>query len=74
MTGRDLIVYILKNGLEDEPLYKDGKILGFMTTMEAAIKFGVGRATIKVWVDTGRLDGVKIGEEIYIPANAEKPN
>ena len=39
MTGRDLIMYILSNGLENEPIYENGKILGFMNEMEAAIKF-----------------------------------
>ena len=73
MTGRDLIIYILENGLEDEPLYKDGHILGFMTEAEAANKFGVGIATVKAWVVRGALDGVKIGNQIYIPANSKNP-
>ena len=70
MTGRDLIVYILTNGLEDQPIYEDGNILGFMTAAEAAENFDVGLATIKVWVNEGTLDGVRIGDELYIPANA----
>lgn len=71
MTGRDLIIYILENGLESEPVFKDGKLLGFMTITEAAIKFGVGLATIRVWVNCGMLEGIRIGEDIYVPANAE---
>ena len=71
MTGRDLILYILTNGLEDKPIYEDGKILGFLTATEAAEKFNVGLATIKVWVNDGFLDGIRIGEELYIPANAD---
>ena len=71
MTGRELIIYILANGLEDEPIYEDGKILGFITAAEAAEKFNVGLATIKVWVNEGTLDGIRIGEELYIPANAD---
>ena len=70
MTGRELIIYILSNGLEDEPIYEDGKILGFITATEAAEKFNVGLATIKVWINEGTLDGIRIGEELYIPANA----
>lgn len=73
MTGRDLIIYILSNNLEDEPIYKNGKILGFMTAMEAAAKFEVGLATIQAWVGLGYLPGIKIGNEVYIPANAENP-
>ena len=73
MTGRDLIIYILSNNLEDEPVYKDGKILGFMTAMEAAAKFEVGLATVQAWVGLGYLPGIKIGNEVYIPANVENP-
>ena len=71
MTGRELIIYILSNGLEDELIYEDGKILGFITATEAAEKFNVGLATIKVWINEGMLDGIRIGEELYIPANAD---
>ena len=73
MTGKDLIIYILKNNLEDEPIFEDGIFLGFMTAMEAAVKFGVGINTIRLWVDMGSLDGIKIGDEIYIPADAKNP-
>ncbi len=74
MTGRDLIIYILQNGLEDEPVYENGNLLGFMTAIEAAVKFEVGLNTIHVWFDVGILKGVKIGETLYIPVNTERPN
>jgi hypothetical protein len=73
MTGRDLIIYILQNGLENEPVYDDGKILGFMNEMEAAIKFNVSTATIQAWVSLNKLDGIRIGNALYIPANADNP-
>ena len=73
MTGRDLIIYILQNDLEDEPVYKDGSVLGFMTVAEAASKFDVGTATVRLWCSFGMLDSVRIGNQIYIPVNA-KPN
>lgn len=73
MTGRDLIIYILQNDLENEPLYEDGKILGFMNELEAAIKFGVSTATVRTWVKLRHLDGVFIGNVLYIPANAKDP-
>lgn len=71
MTGRDLIIYILANDLENEPIIKDGTFLGFITAKQAAVKFSVGEATIKVWVGLDMLDGVTIGDELYIPAHAE---
>lgn len=73
MTGKDLIVYILMNDLENEPVFKNGKILGFMTAIEAAAKFEVGVSTIRWWVNLGLLEGIKLGDEIYIPADATKP-
>ena len=45
VTGRDLILYILSNNLEDEEVFKDGKLIGFLTAWEAAEKMNVGIAT-----------------------------
>lgn len=72
MTGKDLIIYILSNNLENEPVYKDGKLLGFLTAAEAAAKFEVGVATVDLWWEFGLLDGIKIGDTLYIPVNAER--
>ena len=73
MTGRDLIIHILQNGLENEPVFKDGRLLGFMTAIEAAVTFDTGLATIQIWFERGLLDGIIIGNELYIPANAKYP-
>ena len=69
MNGRDLIMYILSNHLEDEPVFKDGKFIGFVTAGEAAAKMDVGTATIYTWMHQGRLHGVIVGDTVYIPAN-----
>ena len=71
MTGRDLIIYILENHLEDEEFFKDGKIPGLLTYEEAAIKFAVGKETIIAWVKLGYLKAVTIYGNHYIPENAE---
>ena len=71
MTGRDLIIYILENHLEDEELFKDGKLPGLMTYEEAAVKFAVGKETIIAWVKLGYLKAVTIYGNHYIPENAE---
>lgn len=73
MTGRDLILYILSNGLENEEIFKNGKFIGFMTAEEAAVKLNVGVATIYSWVTMGMLEGVMIAGVLYIPANAKSP-
>ena len=69
MTGRDLILYILSNNLENEPVFKDGKFIGFITAGEAAERMNVGVATIYVWVSQKRLDGVIVNNTLFIPAD-----
>lgn len=72
MTGRDLIIYILENNLENEPIFTNSKLLGFITIEEAALKYNVGPATVKLWFDLNVIPGIKLGEEIYIFANVTK--
>ena len=72
-TGRDLIIYILKNNLEDTPIYKDGRLLGFISIYEAAARMGVGVNTIFAWLQRGQIEGVVIGSEIFIPADVKSP-
>lgn len=67
MTGRDLIVYILTNNLEDEQVFKDGKLIGFLTIEQAALKFEVGIATIEALIQLGKLNSIQIGDTVYIP-------
>lgn len=72
MTGRDLIIYILKNGLEDKQIFENGKLVGFMDVSEAALKFNVGTSTIEVWCIMGVLPHITIGMNYYIPVDAER--
>lgn len=69
MTGRDLIIYILKNGLEDKPVFENGKFIGLVTLEETALKKQVGPATIQAWVDLGFMEGVTVKPGIYIPVD-----
>jgi len=73
VTGRELIMYILANGLEDEPVYKNGKFIGFVTPADVAKDTSVGFATVYTWIHQGRLDSVSVQEGIYIPANYTSP-
>lgn len=66
MTGKDLIIYILQNNLENEPIFKDGKLLGFISVDEAALKFGVGSATIEYLCKIDALQSIKIEERLFI--------
>ena len=65
MTGKDLIIYILQNNLENEVILENGVLCGFLTEEDAAAKLCVGPATIKAWYDYGILQGIKIGDSIY---------
>lgn len=65
MTGRDLIMYILQNNLENEVVIKDGIFIWLMTEEEAAVKFNVGIAQVKAWYMCGMLKGTKIGDQLY---------
>lgn len=69
MTGRELIVYILQNGLEDQEVFENGKFVGFATAEEAAVKKNVGVATIRAWMKLGIVDGVTVKPGTYIPVN-----
>lgn len=73
MTGRDLIIYILQNKLEDESVFKDGKFVGFISTAEAAFRFKVGVETVKTWYRLDVLKGIEVGDEIFIAADILSP-
>lgn len=74
MTGRELILYILSNNLENEPIFNNNKFIGLMTVDEAAIKMGVGGYTVRAWFKQGKLDGIYIGDTIYIAGNCVRPS
>lgn len=67
MTGREFIIYILANNLEDEQIFQDGHVTGFLTVEELAVKLQVGIATVNAWIKNGSLNYVKCGDTIYIP-------
>lgn len=69
MTGRDLIVYILENNLENEQIFKDGKLIGFMTIDEVAAKNNVGKETVLTWIKLGQVKFIIIDGIMHIPAS-----
>lgn len=73
MTGKELILYILQNDLENEVVIKDGIFVWLMNEEEAAVKFDVGVATIKAWYICGMLSGTKIGDHLYFLRNTSDP-
>lgn len=73
MTGRDLILFILQNNLENEEVVRDGVFVWLMNETEAAVKFEVGVATIKAWYVCGMIKGIKIGDQLYFMRNVSDP-
>lgn len=68
MTGRELILYILENHLEDEPVFQNGTFVGYVSDKKFAETLGVGLATVHAWVLLGHVkDTIRIGDAVYIP-------
>ena len=73
MTGKELILYILQNNLENTVVLEDGFFVGFMDEEEAALKFRVGVATIRAWYGCKMLKGTKIGDSLYFRKDVADP-
>lgn len=68
MTGRELIMYILENHLEDEPVFQNGTFIGYVSDAKFAEMLGVGVATVHTWILLGRVkDAIMIGDAMFVP-------
>ena len=68
MTGRELIMYILENHLEDEPVFQNGTFVGYVSDVKFAEMLGVGVATVRAWIMMGRIDdAIMIGDAMFVP-------
>lgn len=73
MTGRELILYILQNNLENEDVFQDGKFIALKTLGEVAEECGVGKETVHTWAKLNMIPSAFIGKTLYIPANYISP-
>lgn len=73
MTGREVVIYIMSNCLEDEEVIKDGVFVGLISEDEVAVKFGVGVGTVRAWVALGSLSGTWIHDRLYFLDNVTDP-
>lgn len=71
MTGKDLIIYILKNDLENENIEYILTQM-FLTKERVAIRLGVGVETVKAMAQLDLLPSIMINGEIYIFNDYEK--
>ena len=70
MTGRDLIIYILENGLEDKEVLDGDEILGFETLYGLAEKKDTGVETIFALCKMHDVPTVLINNKVCIPVFA----
>ena len=70
MTGRDLIIYILENGLEDKEVFDGDRMLGFETLHDLAEKKDTGIETILALCKMHDVQTVFINDKVYIPVFA----
>lgn len=63
MTGRDLIIYILENHLEDVEI--ETKLL-LVPLDKAAVELGCGLAGVKALLSIGKIKGIRINGKYYI--------
>lgn len=73
MTGKELIMYILQNNLENVTVLENGFFVGFMTEEEAAVKFNVGIETIRAWYNCKWIKGTQIGDALYFLKDVADP-
>lgn len=70
MTGKEIVLYILQNDLEDSEFVLTDM---FMSDRKAAEKFDVGIETVRLWFALGQLRGVRIDDHVLIFKSAKDP-
>lgn len=70
LTGKELILYILQNNLEDSNCFTSDL---FMSDLEAAVKFGVGVETIRIWAALNIIKNIRVGKHVFIFKDAVDP-
>ena len=66
MTGKELIIYILENNLENVEIFDDNLNFIFMSIEEAAVQFECCPSTIVTLIKLGRLNAITIDGKYYI--------
>lgn len=73
MTGKELIIYILQNDLENKVVFANGMLTCLMHENEAAEKFKVGVATVRAWYQLGMMPGFMCGDVLYFLRDVADP-
>lgn len=66
MTGREIIMFILENHLEDTVIFDGNKFRGLLTVEEAAVMLNYGVPTVKALYEMKKIPGFEVNGTIYI--------
>lgn len=74
MTGKELILYILQNDLENREVFCNTASNSiFITSDQAAVKWGCGNATVKAMIDMEKVNGFIVMGQYYTLASEPNP-
>lgn len=71
MTGRELMLFILENHLEDVVIFDGENFRGFVTLDEAAVMLNYGIHTVKALYEMGKIPGFAMNGTAYIYKSKE---
>lgn len=66
MTGREIIMFILENHLEDTVIFDRSKFRGLLTVEEVAVMLNYGAPTVKALYEMKKIPGFEVNGTIYI--------
>ena len=67
ITGKDIVMFILKHDLENVVFNFDIDDFGeFITVEKAAVKLGVSTTSLHDMIKLGIIDYIEIGENVYL--------
>ena len=69
MTGKDLVLFILKNDLLDVEIDGTDTNSLFLTIEDAAVKLGVSTTSLQDMIKIGVVDYIEFNNEIYLYKN-----
>lgn len=52
---------------------QNGRIVGYITSRELAKKLNVSIEAIRVWVSRGKLESLKVGNELWFKEDTKYP-
>lgn len=67
MTGKDLIIYILDQNLENKILFDDkNNLIGYISAEKASTEYNTNIETIKMLYERNIIRGFTIDDSLYI--------